>query len=46
MFRHYANNLSCDMTEAYSEHCQTSKMESFAKIVNGFQFDKVILTRL
>ena len=34
------------MTEAYSEHCQTSKMESFAKIVNGFQFDKVILTRL
>ena len=23
-------------TEAYSEPCQTSKIESFAKIVNGF----------
>ena len=24
-------------SEAYSEHCQTSKVESFAKIVNGFK---------
>ena len=24
-------------SEAYSELCQTSKVESFAKIVNGFQ---------
>ena len=23
-------------TEAYSEPCQTSKMEHFAKIINGF----------
>ena len=25
------------LLEAYSEPCQTSKMEHFAKIVNGFQ---------
>ena len=24
------------IAEAYSEHCQTSKKERFAKIVNGF----------
>ena len=24
------------LSEAYSESCQTSKMERFAKIVNGF----------
>ena len=25
------------LTEAYSDPCQTSKMENFAKIVDGFQ---------
>ena len=27
----------CKVTEAYSEFCQTPKMERFAEIVNGYQ---------
>ena len=30
-------------SEAYSEPCQTSKMEVFAKIVNGFSFLTIFL---
>ena len=37
-----------EQQEAYSELCQTSKMERFARIVNGFQknyFHKKLLLR-
>ena len=37
-----------EQPEAYSELCQTSKMERFARIVNGFQknyFHKKLLLR-
>ena len=33
---HYHSHTSCDIAEVYSEPCQTSKIERFAKIVNGF----------
>ena len=33
--------ISGHYTEAYSEPCQTSKMECFAKIVNGFRIRSI-----
>ena len=33
----YLNREIYAMSEAYLEPCQTSKMEHFAKIINGFQ---------
>ena len=33
------------MAQAFSEPCQTSKMERFAEIVNGFQFRKMLHLR-
>ena len=29
--------IECENTEAYSGHCQTSKMERFAKIINDLK---------
>ena len=56
-FKHKANlgkQYTWYSAEAYSEHCQTSKIKFFAKIVNNFQsqkapywiFDKVLNTPL
>ena len=39
-FNHVSSHaiiINAKISEAYSEHRQASKMERFAKIVNGFQ---------
>ena len=37
--------IFCSLEEAYLEYSQTTKMEMFAKIVNGFQ-PLTILTKI
>ena len=45
MFMFLDLKITCLLvSEAYPEHCQTSKTELFAKIVNGFQRLKPCLT--